>query len=73
MIRQFNVQVYDDGMHWEQSTMYHIEVLNYGMKALHYLSPLKKISIVSFKNNVFALAKAVFLQATPSFENRNIW
>lgn len=68
MIRQFNVQVYDDGMHWEQSTMYHIEVLNYGMKALHYLSPCKKDLDESFKHNVFALAKAVFLQATPSFE-----
>ena len=68
MIRQFNVQVYDDGMHWEQSTMYHIEVLNYGMKALHYLSPFKEDLDTSFKNNVFALAKAVFLQATPSFE-----
>lgn len=67
MIRQFNVQVYSDGMHWEQSTMYHIEVLNYGMKALYYLDKFKDNLDESFKNNVFALAKALFLQATPSF------
>lgn len=34
---QFEIQVYGDGMHWEQSTMYHVEVLNYGMKAIYYL------------------------------------
>lgn len=26
--KQIEIQIYPDGMHWEQSTMYHVEVLN---------------------------------------------
>lgn len=65
---QFQIQVYDDGMQWEQSTMYHIEVLNYGMKALYYQSiygiPVHPI----LSKQVYALADALFYQVTPAYE-----
>lgn len=68
LTRQFQIQVYEDGMQWEQSTMYHIEVLNYGMKALYYQSvfhiPLHPI----LNKQVYALADALCYQVTPAYE-----
>lgn len=61
---QFSIQVYPDGMHWEQSTMYHIEVLNYGMKALYYLGLCKESS--SIQEPVYRLAESLLYQLTPS-------
>lgn len=61
---QFSIQVYPDGMHWEQSTMYHIEVLNYGMKALYYMGLLGDTSTIH--DPVYRLATALFYQLTPS-------
>ena len=61
---QFSIQVYPDGMHWEQSTMYHIEVLNYGMKALYYMGLRKESS--SIQEPVYRLAKSLLYQLTPS-------
>lgn len=60
---QFSIQVYPDGMHWEQSTMYHIEVLNYGMKALYYMGLRKESS--SIQEPVYRLAKSLLYQLTP--------
>ncbi len=34
---QMAAQVYPDGIDWEQSTMYHVEVLLYSLRALHVL------------------------------------
>lgn len=61
---QFSIQVYPDGMHWEQSTMYHIEVLNYGMKALYYLGLRGQTSTI--REPVYALASSLLYQLTPS-------
>ncbi len=61
---QFSIQVYPDGMHWEQSTMYHIEVLNYGMKALYYMGLLGDTSTIY--DPVYRLATALFYQLTPA-------
>ncbi|MEG1003758.1 heparinase II/III family protein [Clostridium sp.] len=33
---QIEMQVFDDGTHWEQSLMYHIEVLSCSMKLINY-------------------------------------
>lgn len=62
---QFSIQVYEDGMHWEQSTMYHVEVLNYGLKAIYYLTlaGLKVPDVLYSKTK--ALANALMLQLTP--------
>lgn len=61
---QFSIQVYPDGMHWEQSTMYHIEVLNYGMKALYYMGLRKETSTIH--EPVYRLAASLLYQLTPS-------
>lgn len=68
MTLQFSIQVYPDGMHWEQSTMYHIEVLNYGMKAVHYMGLHLQPCPSAVKEQVYALAKALVGQLTPSGE-----
>lgn len=65
---QFGIQVYDDGMQWEQSTMYHIEVLNYGMKALFYDRFYQHEELPVLKKQVEKLADALFYQATPEFQ-----
>lgn len=62
---QFDIQVYDDGMHWEQSTMYHIEVLNYGMKALYYQRLYKFELDNRIAIQVKKLCAALFYQVTP--------
>lgn len=68
MTLQFSIQVYPDGMHWEQSTMYHIEVLNYGMKAVHYMGLHLQPCPSAVKEQVYALAKALVGQLMPSGE-----
>lgn len=68
MTLQFSIQVYPDGMHWEQSTMYHIEVLNYGMKAVHYMGLHLQPCPSAVKEQVYALAKALAGQLMPSGE-----
>lgn len=68
MTLQFSIQVYPDGMHWEQSTMYHIEVLNYGMKAVHYMGLHLHPCPSVVKEQVYALAKALAGQLMPSGE-----
>lgn len=68
MTLQFSIQVYPDGMHWEQSTMYHIEVLNYSMKAVHYMGLHLQPCPSAVKEQVYALAKALAGQLTPSGE-----
>lgn len=68
MTLQFSIQVYPDGMHWEQSTMYHIEVLNYGMKAVHYMGLHLQPCPSAVKEQVYVLAKALAGQLTPSGE-----
>lgn len=68
MTLQFSIQVYPDGMHWEQSTMYHIEVLNYGMKAVHYMGLHLQPCPSVVKEQVYALAKALAGQLMPSGE-----
>ena len=50
-MKQMNVQVYPDGMHWEQSTMYHVEVLNYGMKYVFYNRFIHSIDGEKIKQN----------------------
>lgn len=62
---QFSIQIYEDGMQWEQSVMYHIEVLNYGVKAVYYqrfygFSPMETV-----ERQCLAMTAALFAQVTP--------
>lgn len=65
---QFDIQVYEDGMHWEQSTMYHIEVLNYGMKALFYQRIYHYDLDDSISDQIKKLCNALCYQVTPRNE-----
>src|SRR5699024_2773568 len=65
--RQMKLQVYDDGLHWEQSTMYHAEVLHYSLKIIednNYIMPNE------IKDILYKMAEALLYQMTPtrSFE-----
>lgn len=62
---QFSIQVYNDGMHWEQSTMYHVEVLNYGLKAIYYLTLAGEDVPDVLYSKTKALVNALMLQITP--------
>lgn len=68
MTLQFSIQVYPDGMHWEQSTMYHIEVLNYGMKVIYYMGLHHQTCPPVVCQQVHALARALTCQLMPSGE-----
>ena len=65
MKKQFAIQVYEDGMFWEQSTMYHVEVLNYGLRLLSLYNCLAIVPQTLLHEKVYALAQALYLQATP--------
>lgn len=65
--KQMKLQVYDDGLHWEQSTMYHAEVLHYSLKIIednNYIMPNE------IKDILYKMAEALLYQMTPtrSFE-----
>lgn len=68
METQVRIQVYNDGMFWEQSTMYHIEVLNYLMKLIfmNKILPLKIDKVIYEK--AYALADSLALQVTPNYK-----
>lgn len=65
---QLDIQVYDDGLHWEQSTMYHVEVFVYGMKALYYQRLYGFKFPKSIQTQVYKLCDALLYQATPKLE-----
>ena len=43
---QLDLQVLEDGAHWEQSAMYHVEVLNTSTKLLIHLKNAKELGVV---------------------------
>lgn len=65
---QFEIQIYEDGLHWEQSTMYHVEVLNYAMKALYYQSFYNFILDPIVQLQTKKMVQALRYQATPKME-----
>lgn len=65
---QLSIQVYPDGMFWEQSTMYHVEVLNYGMNAIYYYKYFNNNIKEEWMDYIENLANSLFYQLTPTFE-----
>lgn len=63
---QFDIQVYEDGMFWEQSTMYHVEVLNYGMYLIYHCNQLNIPLQTCITQAIYRLAKVLFQQETPT-------
>lgn len=62
---QIAAQVYPDGIDWEQSTMYHVEVLLYSLRALHTLeaqgAPLPR----GLREAAASLSRALAAQMMP--------
>jgi len=64
--RQVVAQVYSDGVQWEQSTMYHIEVLNYLMKYLYYAHYMNIQVDDAILDAAKKMADALLAQTTPN-------
>lgn len=63
---QLAIQVYDDGVFWEQSTMYHVEVLHYVLKYIHMSNALVKPAVENACTKAYQLSDALYSQMTPS-------
>ena len=63
---QLAIQVNDDGMHWEQSTMYHVEVLNYAMKLLYYQRFYGFSLDDIIERSTYVLCDSLYAQMTPN-------
>ncbi|MEG0360077.1 MAG: heparinase II/III family protein [Longicatena sp.] len=66
---QMQIQVYRDGTYWEQSVMYHVDVLNYGMSALFYQNLFHYELDPSIYENLKRLCTSLFHQMTPKYES----
>ena len=66
LLIQFDIQVYPDGMYWEQSTMYHIEACNYGLTALRQLRMDDQKSYDILKSVLLKMARTILAILTPS-------
>lgn len=62
---QFTIQVLNDGMCWEQSTMYHVEVLKLGL-LLYYHSIKKHFQLfANLKEILYKMSDSLRMQRTP--------
>lgn len=66
LYKQIDIQVFDDGSHWEQSVMYHVEVLNCCIKAIHMSEVFKFELKEEFKNKVHYMAKYLMYCGGPN-------
>ncbi|MBU3135525.1 heparinase II/III family protein [Clostridium gasigenes] len=62
---QIDIQVFDDGSHWEQSIMYHVEVLNCSMKVIYYSKVFGFKLQRSFKEKIKSMAEYLMYSQTP--------
>ncbi len=63
--KQLAIQVYSDGMFWEQSSMYHVEVLNYGLRILAQAKVINYTFDKSVINKFKALTTSIQSISTP--------
>ncbi|GAB6167988.1 heparinase II/III family protein [Clostridium carnis] len=54
---QIEIQVFDDGSHWEQSVMYHVEVLNCSMKVINTCENFGFELSKEYKEKVHSMAR----------------
>lgn len=64
---QMELQVFDDGSHWEQSAMYHVEVLNCSMKVISTCEKLGFSLNEEYKAKVLSMAKYLMYCASPTW------
>ncbi|ATD55782.1 heparinase II/III family protein [Clostridium chauvoei] len=55
--KQMDIQVFDDGSHWEQSVMYHVEVLNCSMKVISMCEKFNFNLNNDYKEKVHSMAR----------------
>lgn len=64
--KQLNFQVFEDGMQWEQSPMYHIEVLYSTLKTI-YISKITGFSVSkAIMEKAYALSKSLIYSCQPN-------
>lgn len=63
---QLMIQINNNGMHWEQSTMYHAEVAIYLLKLIQYKKISRKVCDESLNNNVFKMIDALYQLTNPN-------
>lgn len=62
---QMAIQVYPDGSHWEQSTMYHAEVLNNGLRYLYFMQQFTFEVSPLIKEQIIKMTDCLLYQMTP--------
>ncbi|WP_125702225.1 alginate lyase family protein [Lacticaseibacillus daqingensis] len=65
---QVSLQVLDDGMQWEQSTMYHVEVLNYLLRVIACAEGVDAGVIAALRPAAVAMTRALLLTLPPTGE-----
>lgn len=68
LLEQVSLQVLDDGMHWEQSTMYHVEVLNYLLRVIACESTFEIEYIETLRKQAEKMTRALLLTLPPTGE-----
>lgn len=68
---QCEMQIFDDGVQWEQSTMYHVEVLNFLMKLVYYHKVFAFPIDKKVEDTCRKMCDALFYQATPDWQIDN--
>ncbi|MGL4572484.1 MAG: heparinase II/III family protein [Clostridium sp.] len=62
---QIDMQVFDDGTHWEQSLMYHIEVLSCSMKLINYSNKFEYKLEDNFIKKIESMAEYLVYAKSP--------
>lgn len=65
---QLQIQIYEDGFQWEQSTMYHVEVLNALMKACVYTKMQGRNTPAIWETSLYHMIDTLAHQTMPNGE-----
>ena len=65
LLKQVDIQIYDDGSHWEKSTLYHCEVLNYLLYFIYYSKQFRIKINEKVINKTISMVDALYLIKLP--------
>lgn len=63
---QIEMQVFDDGSHWEQSLMYHVEVINCSIKLINYSQKLNSKLDKDFNKKINSMIEYLMYSKAPN-------
>lgn len=66
--QQLQIQIYEDGLQWEQSTMYHVEVLNILLKVIYYKRVFNQICNQYIIDTAEKMSEALYQLSMPNNE-----